>query len=259
MKRHVQFPGIRKWSGDDLMELQGEGLSIADRFFSQYGNCVICGCTVSEGSISAGLVTIGGLVMPFETATGIEVFPVYLVKDEKHIQREYADDVVRDIAVKYFAKVVQTEPESGEYIEVPEDGVSTFFDKINAVWLSSIVKQLENLKTADKNLSDAIVLLKAADTAAAGRITALEKKMPSFLDHVPTVDDGGYGIGVEVWTVDEYGNKTFWRCHDNTEGQAVWKRSGEGSGGGSYGGAVYLTGQTDFSKATILIKEGYLK
>ena len=37
MKRHVQFPGIRKWSGDDLMELQGEGLSIADRFFSQYG------------------------------------------------------------------------------------------------------------------------------------------------------------------------------------------------------------------------------
>lgn len=33
MKRHVQFPGIRKWSGDDLMELQGEGLSIADRFF----------------------------------------------------------------------------------------------------------------------------------------------------------------------------------------------------------------------------------
>ena len=30
-------------------------------------------------------------------------------------------------------------------------------------------------------------------------------------------------------------------------------------GGGSYGGAVYLTGQTDFSKATIIIKEGYLK
>lgn len=82
MKRHVQFPGIRKWSGDDLMELQGEGLSIADRFFSQYGNCVICGCSVSEGEISAGLVAIGGIVMPFEGVSGIEVFPVYLVKDE---------------------------------------------------------------------------------------------------------------------------------------------------------------------------------
>lgn len=44
MKRHVQEPGVRKWSGNDLLELQGEGLTIADGFFSQYGNCVICGC-----------------------------------------------------------------------------------------------------------------------------------------------------------------------------------------------------------------------
>lgn len=259
MKRHVQYPGVRKWSGNDLLELQGEGLTVADSFFSQYGNCVICGCQVTEDSIAAGLVSIGGRVMPLTAQGNIQVFPVYLVADEEHIQREYADDVVRDIAVRYFAKAVQAEPESGDYIEVPEGGAPTFFDKINAVWLLNIVKQLEQLKTADKNLSDAINLLKTADTTAANRITALEKKMPSFLDHVPTVEDDDYGIGVEVWTVDEYGNKTFWKCHDNTEGAAVWKRSGEGSGGGSYGGAVYLTGQTDFSKATILIKEGYLK
>lgn len=260
MKRHVQEPGVRKWSGNDLLELQGEGLTVADSFFGQYGNCVICGCQVTENSIAAGLVSIGGMVLPLAAVETVEVFPVYLIKAEEHIQREYADDVVRDIAVRHYAKPVQVKPEDAEYVEVPAGGASTFFDKINATWLAGIVRQLESLKTADKNLSDAIVLLKTADTTAAGRITALEKKMPSFIDHVPTVDDDGYGIGVEVWSVDEYGNKTFWKCHDNTEGKAVWKRSGEGSGGGgSYGGAVYLTGQTDFSKATILIKEGYLK
>nr|DAY79724.1 MAG TPA: hypothetical protein [Caudoviricetes sp.] len=259
MKRHVQYPGVRKWSGNDLLELQSEGLRIADGFFSQYGNCVICGCAVSETGIDAGLVNIDGMVLPL-AATSVEVFPVYLVKDEEHVQREYADDKVRDIAVRYFAKVVQAKPSDAGFIEITADGSSTFFDKMEAVWLTDILNRLESLKKADKSLSDAIELLKDADRKAAERIVTLEKKMPSYLDHIPTVNDDSYFVGVEVWTVDEYGNKTFWKCHDNTEGKAVWKRSGEGSGGGgSYGGAVYLTGQTDFSKATIIIKEGYLK
>lgn len=259
MKRHVQYPGVRKWSGNDLLELQSEGLRVADDFFAQYGNCVICGCAVSDAGIASGLVSIDGMVLPL-AATDVEVFPVYLVKDEEHIQREYADDKVRDIAVRYFAKAVQAKPTDAGYIEITAEGTATFFDKLQAVWLTDILKQLEALKKADKTLSDAILLLKEADTKAANRIGVLEEKMPSFLDHIPTVDDDGYYVGVEVWTVDKYGNKTFWKCHDNTEGKAVWKRSGEGSGGGGgYGGAVYLTGQTDFTKATIIIKEGYLK
>lgn len=259
MKRHVQYPGVRKWSGNDLLELQSEGLRIADDFFAQYGNCVICGCRVSDGNIAAGLVSIDGMVLPLDT-TEIEVFPIYLVREEEHIQREYADDHVRDIAVRYFAKAVQSKPTEAGYIEITEDGTDTFFDKLQATWLAGILKQLEALKKADKTLSEAIALLKEADTKAATRIGVLEKKMPSFLDHIPTVNDDGYYVGVEVWTEDDYGNKTFWKCHDNTEGKAVWKRTGEGSGGGgNYGGAVYLSGQTDFSKATIIIKEGYLK
>lgn len=259
MKRHVQYPGVRKWSGNDLLELQSEGLSIADGFFSQYGDCVICGCQVSENGIASGLVCIDGMVLPLAD-TEVEVFPVYLIKDEEHIQREYADDHVRDIAVRYFAKTVQVKPEDKGYIEITDKVTATFFDKLQATWLENIMKQLEALKKADKTLSEAIELLKKEDEKAGERISALEKKMPSYLDHVPTVDDDGYGIGVEVWTVDDYGNKIFWKCHDNTEGKAVWKRTGEGSGGGgSYGGAVYLTGQTDFRKASIIIKEGYLK
>ena len=142
MKRHVQEPGVRKWSGNDLLELQGEGLAVADGFFSQYGNCVICGCQVKENSIAAGLVSIGGMVLPLQAVETVEVFPAYLVKAEEHIQREYADDVVRDIAVKYFAKVVQVKPEDGDCIEIQEAGAATFFDKVNAVWLTNILKQL---------------------------------------------------------------------------------------------------------------------
>ena len=261
MKRHVQYPGVRKWSGNDLLELQGEGLSISDQFFSQYGDCIICGCRVEGNSIAAGLVSIGGMTLPLDAIETVEVFPVYLVEAEEHFQREYADDVVRDIAVRHYAKAVQAKPESGSYIEITADGAATFFDKLQASWLSDILKQLEALKKADKTLGEAIELLKEADTEAAKRITALEKKMPSYLDHIPTVNDDGYDIGVEVWTVDEYGNRTFWKCHDNTEGKAVWKRTGEGSGGGggAHSGAVYLTGQTDFTKACVIIKEGYLK
>lgn len=238
MKRHVQYPGVRKWSGNDLLELQGEGLSISDQFFSQYGDCVICGCRVEGNSIAAGLVSIGGMTLPLDAIETVEVFPVYLVEAEEHFQREYADDVVRDIAVRHYAKAVQAKPESGSYIEITADGAETFFDKLQATWLADILKKLTELKNTDKSLNDAIALLEQEDVAAGKRITALEKKMPSYLDHIPTVDDDDYGIGVEVWTVDEYGNKTFWKCHDNTEGAAVWKRTGEGSGGGgSYGGA----------------------
>lgn len=91
--------------------------------------------------------------------------------------------------------------------------------------------------------------MKEADRKAAERIVTLEKKMPSYLDHIPTVNDDSYFVGVEVWTVDEYGNKTFWKCHDNTEGKAVWKRSGEGSGGGgSYGERFTLPDRLIFLK-----------
>ena len=197
--------------------------------------------------------------MPFEAATGIEVFPVYLVKDEKHVQREYADDVVRDIAVEYYAKKVQEKP-AGDYIEITATGAPVFFDMIKSTWLTGILKQLTDLKEKDKDISDAIELIKTGDTATGDRLVKLEKKMPSLLDHSPTVDDDNFDIGVEVWTVAANGAKTFWKCHDNAKGAAVWKPSGEGGGGGgSYGGAIYLTGQTDFSKASILIKNGYLQ
>lgn len=257
MKRQVQELGVRKWSGNDLLELQGEGLSVLDAFFSQYGNCVIVGCSVTSNSIAPGLVSIEGRVMPFEGVTNVEVYPVYLVAEIEHVQREYADNVVRDIALKYSAKMVQALPEA-DHLTLSEELCPAFFNNLRADWKDDMIKQLLALAETDTAMQESIRLLKLVDVVTGKSISALEKKMPAYIDHTPTVTDDGYGIGVEVWTVLENGSKVFWKCHDNTKGAAVWKRSGEGGGGGNVGGAVYLTGQTNFSKATIIIKEGVL-
>ena len=127
MKRHVQEPGVRKWSGNDLLELQGEGLTIADGFFFaiwQLRDMRLPGQGKQHRRWAGKYRRHGASAQAVET---VEVFPVYLVKAEEHVQREYADDVVRDIAVKYFAKVVQTKPEDGDYIEITETGAATHF------------------------------------------------------------------------------------------------------------------------------------
>ena len=257
MKRHLQEPGVRKWSGNDLLELQGEGLTVMDSFFSQYGNCAVCGCNVSADTITAGLVSIDGKVMPFDGTTGIEVFPVYLIAEVEHVQRDYADDVVRDIALRYSAKMVQEKP-AVSCIEIQENSVPMFFDGMQSVWKNNMLNQLKELGETDADLKKSIETLQKTDETTGHSVTALEKRMPSSIDHAPGINDDGYSIGVEVYQTLSDGSKVFWKCHDNTKGAAVWKRSGEGSGGGSYGGAVYLTGQTNFSKASIIIKEGVL-
>lgn len=131
MKRHIQTLGVRKWSGNDLLELQSEGLSVLDNFFAQYGNCIIDGCEVAENTISKGLVSIDGMVLPFDGATDIHTFPVYLKKSETHEQREYADGIVRDIAVEYYAEMVLVEP-SDSHIMITAEGNVKFLNNVGS-------------------------------------------------------------------------------------------------------------------------------
>lgn len=292
MKRHVQEPGVRKWSGNDLLDLQSEPLRIMDDFFGQWGDCVICGCAVSENAIGAGLVSIGGMVMPLSSAE-VATFPLYLVADVEHVQREYADDVVRDIALRRFAKVVYSEPEEGvPYILVTAEGAAGFFDGMRASWLTDLAGKVANLQDTDRthntqiasllSLTDSLVRqtgqhgssissLQTADTVLAGaiddlaaanraeeaRIGTLEGKAPREIDHVPGVADDGFSIGQEVWVVGADLTKTFYKCHDNTPGAAVWHEIGEG-GSGAHSGAVFLAGADTTAHATVLINQGYI-
>lgn len=194
MKRQVQYPGVRKWSGDDLLELQGESLIIADKFFSQFGDCVITGCAVNGDCISGGLVSISGMVMSFAGIEGVEVFPLYLVKDEEHFQREYADEVVRNVAVKYFAKAVYEKP-ANDFIECTAEGAPLFFDNIKPGWvdesLKDIQNQLNDLAEADADMQAAIELLlqicnelQEFDVSTGKRLTRIE----SLLIYTPTLE-----------------------------------------------------------------------
>ena len=148
MKRHVQLPGIRKWSGDDLLELQGESLKVLDDFFSRKGNCVICGCEVTDKNISAGLVTIDNIVMPFKGGS-TEVFPVYLVSTCTDVTREYLDNIVRDIAKQYEAGLSTQKPSVG-YIEIKPDSVPTFFDANDLVQDADYIHTDNNYTAAEK-------------------------------------------------------------------------------------------------------------
>lgn len=237
MKRHIQEPGIRKWSGNDLLDLQGEPLKILDGFFSQWGDCVICGCKAEGMTIGSGLASIGGYVLPV-SASEVRVWPVYLVAAEEHIQREYADDVVRDVVVRRYAEMVYTRPaDDTPYIIIEEDGGTGFFEGLQAAWLtamrntlSSYGSRIRELQETDAVIADAIDTLIAANLEEDARLSVLEAWIPTELDHVPGAEDDGYGVGMEVWVAGEDGERTFYKCHDNTEGAAVWKIVGVGAG-----------------------------
>lgn len=293
MKRQVQETGVRKWSGNDLLDLQNEPLRVLDDYFGQWGDCVICGCDVSGNTIGAGLVSIGGLTLPL-AETEVATWPAYLVADVEHVQREYADDVVRDIALRCFAKAVYTEPEEGTaFVEVTSDGAVHFSDRMKASWLTELKNcvatlqgtdrthtqqiadlvqqalaltqatgqhgsQISALQLADTVLAQSIDNLAAENRAEESRIGALENRAPREIDHVPGVADDGYAIGQEVWLENPDGTKTFYKCHSNAPGAAVWRESGEGSGGGAHSGAVFLAGASTTQFATILINQGLI-
>ena len=293
MKRHVQEPGVRKWSGNDLLDLQSEPLRVIDEFFAQWGDCVICGCAVSEDSIGAGLVSIGGLTLPLAAAE-VTTWPIYLVADAEHIQREYADDVVRDIALRRFARVVYSEPAEGTaFIRITDGGAIGFFDGMRASWLTDLTERIAALQGTDRTHNGQISLLQeqvalisqtttqhgnaidtlesactilaraidgldSANAQEESRISVLENMAPCEIDHVPGTADDSYAIGQEVWFVNADGTKTFYKCHSNAAGAAVWHESGEGSGGGAHSGAVFLAGANTTEHATVLINQGYI-
>lgn len=153
MKRHVQLPGVRKWSGDDLLELQGENLKVLDGYFSQGGNCVLCGCEITETSIAPGIVSIAGRVMTFPGADNVQVFPAYLVSVKTELTREYMDDVVRNIAEEYIARLVYVEPAASDYIKIDENTV-TYWEKINPRWRKEIEEKLRKIPSKISQLEN---------------------------------------------------------------------------------------------------------
>lgn len=142
MKRHVQEPGVRRWFGEDLIELQSEPMKAIDGFLRPYQSCVLSGCEVTgttTRSIAPGLVLftwLDGIVhrsMVVEFA-GIgslpSTFSRWLTLDQQTITRMYNVGGVKPIVVHARAVLLSTQP-AEPFIVITHNGPQrTFRDAI---------------------------------------------------------------------------------------------------------------------------------
>ncbi len=143
MKEHVQKTGVRKYAGDDLIELQAEPLKAIQKFVEEYGMCIIQGCTVVPSgnlyNITPGVVALSGTdadgnntfkIVQFAGAEDVSL-PVYLILTHTVSTREYGDGKVKPIAYNYVASPTVIRPEEGVmFLEITESGGRRFVDAI---------------------------------------------------------------------------------------------------------------------------------
>lgn len=144
MKRHIQMTGVRRWAGNDLIELQQQPLQAIDAFFAQYGNCILKGCEVIPGAsdniynITPGFIALAGMdqdnnetfkVVPFAGIEGITL-PVYLTLAHSVIERPYTDGKVKPVAYDFRAAASSILPEDVPYLEITVTGGRQFVDAI---------------------------------------------------------------------------------------------------------------------------------
>lgn len=127
MKRQTQVPGVRRWFGDDFLELQSETLSAIDAFAGAYNKpCVVSGCAVSGGAVAKGYVALsaqgeGLKIMPFDGA--VIATPCYLVAKKTSVNSVYADGVSRLSAYQYQAVAQAQAPAAGiSFVKIETNG-----------------------------------------------------------------------------------------------------------------------------------------
>ncbi|KAA6334807.1 hypothetical protein EZS27_016903 [termite gut metagenome] len=202
-------------------------------FFSQFGSIIISGCEVSGDDIAPGIVGLYGRdpggnitfkVVPFAGRVNAgDVFPVYLTLSHTVITRDYGDNEIKPIAYDYAASLSNELPEGVNYIRIDRTGNRRFMDNS----LPEIYRQrFEKLGSIEAYTEEQSVK---------GLIASLIRYTPTYIDHEPGENDSDYPIGALVLTISEEGERSFWRCYDNTEGAAVWSQA-DGGGGVSDGG-----------------------
>ena len=140
MKEHFQDYGVRKWAGDDLIDLQRESLDALQGLVEPYAPCIIRGCAVVQDGavyqIESGLAALRGIdadgqacvkivrVEAFETPT----LPVYLSMACDQLSRAYADGNSKVIANNYIA--VSSSKASDGALELTAEGGRRLVDTI---------------------------------------------------------------------------------------------------------------------------------
>ncbi len=132
MKEQVQQTGVRKWYGDDWLDIQNELMNIMEGHFGHFGKqFIVSGCTVAATTISAGIVALntedGFKLCRFEGATGI-LFPAYLKPQIVEDTRLYLDGDVKPVTKSYNAVVSSTN--NGSYLQLKQDNTTDRFTDI---------------------------------------------------------------------------------------------------------------------------------
>lgn len=135
MKEYIAKTGGRYTYNDDLLNLQELALSMTS-IFDGCSNFIISGCEITDGTISAGYVWIGGRVRRFEGANGV-AFPYYICESNHYESIAYAGDVSKHGRCNYLCIGCSALPQvpdevTGQlpgFIEVREDYAPRFIDK----------------------------------------------------------------------------------------------------------------------------------
>lgn len=141
MKEHFQDYGIRKWAGNDLIELQSEPMEALQKLVEPYAPCILQGCEITEGddaiTIAAGLVALQGKDYKGEDCVKIVRFagvadktpPVYLTLECEPEKRVYGDSQSKAIAYNYKAVATIQKPE-GPYLKITTDDNKRLVDTL---------------------------------------------------------------------------------------------------------------------------------
>ena len=132
MKEQIQQTGVRKWFGNDWLDIQDELMDILEAHFGQFNKqFILSGCTVAATTISAGIVVLNVdneyKLCRFSGATGI-TFPVFLKPDIVEEKRLYLDGDVKPVARSYNA--VLSAVDTGGLLQMKQDNTMVRFTDI---------------------------------------------------------------------------------------------------------------------------------
>lgn len=146
MKEHVQTTGVRKWAGDDLIELQGEPLAALQALVEPYAPCIIQGCAVSVNeaeetySVTSGFVALKDIADGENMARPVKIVrfagaenepgAIYLTLSRKEHTRLYADGQNKPIAYGYEAMIQREEPTEVPFLKIDSKGGARLVDTL---------------------------------------------------------------------------------------------------------------------------------
>ena len=129
MKEHTQTMGIRKWAGDDLIELQQEPLDALQALVTPYAPCIIQGCVPTPNddgkthTVSPGFVALKGKIVRFD-GMAKAFLPLHLGLDCKTVNRVYADGGNKPIKYHYVAKELNEDTADDSCLTITADDSS---------------------------------------------------------------------------------------------------------------------------------------